>query len=580
MRSLGAALAVVLVACEGAATIDKAGLDTDLAGVDTDVGVRESPAPPPPDNDGDGYAADVDCNDQNPLVHPGAAEACNGTDDDCDAVIDQSESPIPAGLGPLRRDEDGDGYGGGDVLRWVCADAAEGWTLEEGDCDDTDADRHPGAVEVCNGVDDDCDDLVDDDDAGLEAADHPGAVQGYPDGDGDGFASKRPRWACAAPTEPWPTTPGADCADDDASTFPGAAEAESASACRRDHDEDGYGDAMPPAGVSAGKDCDDDAPLIHPGVEEVWYDGVDADCDGRSDDDADRDGHDAQARGGTDCDDTDPTIHPGATDIPIDGIDQDCSGQDAPCLPGDLEACPAQDCADVQAQRPGAPSGVYWILPEFTKFEAWCDMDHDLGGWTLVMVKANDNTNTFTWYNRGLWDNRNLEVGSIDRRTYDMRSRAWWEVEGTDLLFVHQPDGVWAAYRDVALAPVTVGRFVQLRSGSSGTCYGNSGGFRMTSGTIRVQDDLCSTDLFVSPQDQDGFSGCSNGANFTPRQDTWGFAWSADNTNGCPLDDPGRMSNLGPSSDQPSQEDGSVGFGRPLKLNVGAVRTRMEVYVR
>jgi len=58
------------------------------------------------DNDQDGYTSDIDCNDNNPAVHPGATEVCNGIDDNCNGLVDDGLQTFP-----FYRDADGDGYG-------------------------------------------------------------------------------------------------------------------------------------------------------------------------------------------------------------------------------------------------------------------------------------------------------------------------------------------------------------------------------------------------------------------------------------------------------------------------------------
>jgi hypothetical protein len=65
---------------------------------------------------------------------------------------------------------------------------------------------------------------------------------------------------------------------------------------------------------------------VHPGAIDRPYDGVDSDCDGASDFDADGDGHASSAWGGDDCDDTNASVHPGAADTWYDGVDSDCDG--------------------------------------------------------------------------------------------------------------------------------------------------------------------------------------------------------------------------------------------------------------
>ena len=127
------------------------------------------------DSDGDGWAdcpasgepGDVDCAPLDHTVHPWNDEVCNGLDDDCDPATDEGV------------DSDGDGA-----------------TICDGDCADTDATSSPGGVEVCDGADNDCD-LATDEDFDLDgdgiATCGPDGVAGTPDDDCDDTdASRRP----------------------------------------------------------------------------------------------------------------------------------------------------------------------------------------------------------------------------------------------------------------------------------------------------------------------------------------------------------------------------------------------------
>jgi len=105
-----------------------------------------------------GYApTDNDCDDSHDSVHPGAAEQCNGRDDNCDGQIDEGASPVE-----MWPDTDGDGYYGaksGSMM--LGCPPLTGYAAEPGDCAARDAARHPGALEVCNFLDDNCDGKLD-----------------------------------------------------------------------------------------------------------------------------------------------------------------------------------------------------------------------------------------------------------------------------------------------------------------------------------------------------------------------------------------------------------------------------------
>jgi hypothetical protein len=250
-------------------------------------------------------AVDTDCDDQDATVFPSASEILDdGIDQDCNDF--DSISCIV--------DADGDGFGttlGTTVIAddGVC-DADQNEATSSDDCDENDANTYPGASELCDGNDNDC--------AGSIPADEL-------DGDGDSFV------ICSGwddtQTDDLTISGGGDCDDTRSNTFPGAAASEpQAAACMKDADLDGFGDVNPPAGVTAGTDCDDEsvtATVTFPGAASS-DDPLTCMKDSDGDDYGDA-GVALPVVSGTDCNDGDALTYLGAPES-CDGNDNSCLG--------------------------------------------------------------------------------------------------------------------------------------------------------------------------------------------------------------------------------------------------------------
>lgn len=293
-----------------------------------------------------GYVLNAsDCDDAAPDISPAATETCDDRDEDCDGAVDD-------GVGYAQfADFDGDGFGDPAFESLNC-DELTGYVPDDHDCDDTRGDVFPGAVEVCDLADQDCDGRIDED----------VTIIFFADSDLDGFGDAGSEIeACELPA--YTAENGDDCDDADAETFPGAPEycngrdddcdgevdpvtSLDAQIYARDADNDLFGDAgertagcdAPLGYVLDITDCNDADGGVFPGASETCND-VDDDCDGEIDPDtslgapawyADSDGDgfgdpaaatfacDAPAGSvatNTDCDDLDPDVHPDAPEL-------------------------------------------------------------------------------------------------------------------------------------------------------------------------------------------------------------------------------------------------------------------------
>lgn len=268
----------------------------------------------PMDVDQDGYTlTDGDCDDDNADVYPTAPELCDGLDNNCDNLIDEQDPMVQDALQGYV-DADQDGFGAGDLQTWC--ELPESYSDSDTDCDDNDARVYPTATEICDGLDNNCDNLMDEQDPMVQDA-----LQGYVDGDQDGFGAGNLQTWCELP--------------------------------------EFYSDSN--------TDCDDGDADVHPMAYE-FCDGMDNDCNGLMDDeegyylpdmkegflDTDQDGYGAigvaagawctlptgYVRDNSDCNDSDASIYPGAIDVFDDLIDADCDHVDTNvCALSQISTC-------------------------------------------------------------------------------------------------------------------------------------------------------------------------------------------------------------------------------------------------
>lgn len=288
-----------------------------------------------------GYTLDYsDCDDNSASINPGAEEICDEIDNDCDSDIDEGV------LTTYYPDSDGDNYGDGSLPSEFCIQPL-GYTENNGDCDDNVYAINPGATEVCDEVDNNCDFMIDE---GV-------TTTYYSDYDMDNFGDAAVFLeSCSAPGGY--VTDNTDCNDSNPAINPLASEIcntfdddcdgfvdeEVTSTFYQDMDDDTYGnpsasivDCSAPLGyVLDNTDCDDMNSMMFPGNPEIC-DQIDNDCDLLVDNglifetyyvDADEDNYgsmtseefcEAPSSGYSqltgDCNDSDANINPGETEV-------------------------------------------------------------------------------------------------------------------------------------------------------------------------------------------------------------------------------------------------------------------------
>lgn len=431
------------------------------------------------DADDDGFRSQLcggdDCDDTLASVNPEADEVCDFEDNDCNGQIDGADA-----LDAVEwfADGDDDEFGAGAPVLG-CVAPEPGYVELGTDCDDGNAAVFPGASEVCNDIDDDCDARVDDADDDVDTST---GDEFWADRDGDSYGDPASATlACELPVGH--VTRAGDC--DDVRNFvnPGELEvcdgvldedcdgtvdeggAEDATIFYADRDGDGYGDPKssqaacetPLGHVADGTDCDDVLNFIHPNAPETCN-GASEDCDDQIDEgagevyypDRDADGWGADDGAltsctpitghvlvGGDCNDLSFRFNPGVVDPCDDFRDLDCDGAPEDGCSTCLELLESgfvtsDGLADleVDADGDGTPESVV---------ETWCDMTTDGGGWTLAQRTVWDWAESSQLYT-GFDSWANIPQGSASPGSAYRYPGALWEglaAEG-ELMAVHR----------------------------------------------------------------------------------------------------------------------------------------------
>ena len=358
--------------CPAVKNPEQTNSDTDLIGDACD-----------PDDDNDGHLDEDDCAPTNPAVHPTQFELCDGSDNNCNDLIDEGflNTDGTGDADCLDTDDDDDGVPDNfdscptifnpdqnnsdtDLLGDACdPDDDNDGTPDALDCAPTNKLIHPAAVEQCDGVDNNCTDGIDEGFPDTDDDGTPDCLDSDDDNDGHGDSQDN----CPTVANPGQTNSDTDLAGD---------------ACDTDDDNDGTPDEL---------DCAPTNAAIHPqaieqcdGVDNNCADGIDegfpnsdndalADCIDTDDDDdgipdvddncdlvvnVDQLNSDSDQLGDacdtdddndgdpdtTDCAPTNPTIHANADDV-CDGVDNDCKdGPDTGFVDTDMDG--SADCVD------------------------------------------------------------------------------------------------------------------------------------------------------------------------------------------------------------------------------------------